>query len=192
VGIDHAFSLPKQFCEQIEAANWPEVLNLVAKTWPCHLQAKSVETVLAEAGAGKTKSDLRSLNTALRLCEKWTASAKSVFLFDVQGSVAKSTFAGLPWLRQIREATKNRIHWWPFDGWDLPRGKSVVVEVYPALFKRRYSRGDRSADQHDAYAVARWLQEADQGGSLERYVAPPLSSTDQAVAEIEGWILGVT
>jgi len=36
--------------------------------------------------------------TWLRLTEQWTATAKSVFLFDVQGSVAKSTFAGLPWL----------------------------------------------------------------------------------------------
>ena len=32
-----------------------------------------------------------------RLTERWTAGAKSVFRFDVQGAVAKSTHAGLPW-----------------------------------------------------------------------------------------------
>ena len=40
---------------------------------------------------------LKGENTWLCLTERWTATAKSVFLFDVQGSVAKSTFAGLPW-----------------------------------------------------------------------------------------------
>jgi hypothetical protein len=39
----------------------------------------------------------------LRLTESWTPSAKSVFLFDVQGSVAKSTHAGLQRLRFLRE-----------------------------------------------------------------------------------------
>jgi len=34
-------------------------------------------------------------NTWLPLTERWMAAAKSIFLFDVQGSVAKSTFAGL-------------------------------------------------------------------------------------------------
>jgi hypothetical protein len=46
----------------------------------------------------------------LRLTERWTATAKSVFLFDVQGSVAKSTFAGLPWLLYLRNWCKRPIH----------------------------------------------------------------------------------
>jgi hypothetical protein len=33
-----------------------------------------------------------------RLTEERAGSAKSVFHFDVQGSVAKSTHAGIPWL----------------------------------------------------------------------------------------------
>ena len=39
----------------------------------------------------------------LRLCERWTSSAKSVFHFDVRGSVAKSTHAGIPWLKRLRD-----------------------------------------------------------------------------------------
>ena len=50
-------------------------------------------------------------------------NAKSVFHFDVQGSVAKSTRAGIPWLRFIRQRLGARIHFWPFDGWMfLPAG----------------------------------------------------------------------
>jgi hypothetical protein len=43
-------------------------------------------------------------------------TAKSVFHFDVQGSVAKSTHAGIPWLRYIRQHAKAPVHFWPFDG----------------------------------------------------------------------------
>jgi hypothetical protein len=66
----------------------------------------------------------------LRLTEEWTATAKSVFRFDVQGSVAKSTHAGLPWLKYLRKECSRRIHFWPFDGWQIPDRASVVVEVY--------------------------------------------------------------
>jgi hypothetical protein len=43
-----------------------------------------------------------------------------VFYFDVQGSVAKSTHAGIQWLRFIRQRLGDRVHFWPFDGWDIP------------------------------------------------------------------------
>jgi len=45
--------------------------------------------------------------------------------------------------------------------------------------------------QHDAYAVAAWLRAADRDGSLARYLMPALTPAEQAVAQIEGWILGV-
>jgi hypothetical protein len=62
-----------------------------------------------------------------RLTELWTATAKSVFLFDVRGSVAKSTHAGIPWLRYIRRNAKGNVHFWPFDGWAIPPGKSILL-----------------------------------------------------------------
>ena len=87
-----------------------------------------------------------------RLCEE-RCKAKSVFHFDVQGSVAKSTHSGIPWLRFLRRQLGARVHFWPFDGWDIPAGRSAVVEVYPALWKYAYAPADRTPDQHDAYAV---------------------------------------
>ena len=75
-----------------------------------------------------------------RLTEERAGGAKSVFHFDVQGSVAKSTHAGIPWLRFIRQRLGDRVHFWPFDGWDIPGGRSAVVEVYPALWSRGFAR----------------------------------------------------
>ena len=56
-----------------------------------------------------------------------------VFHFDVQGSVAKSTHAGIPWLLFIRQRPGECVHFWPLDGWDIPAGRSAVTEVYPAV-----------------------------------------------------------
>ena len=104
----------------------------------------------------------------LRLCEQWTAGPKSVFQFDVQGQVATSTHAGLPWLLWLRMMfeVKSRIHFWPFDSVEVPEGKSVVAEVYPSLSRRRYSKEGRSPDEHDAYSVDAWLSENDRRGRL--------------------------
>ncbi len=128
----------------------------------------------------------------LRLCEQWTATAKSVFLFDVQGSVAKSTHAGLPWLLWLREspALRDKVHFWPFDSFDVPEGKSVIAEVYPALYKRRFPRENRTSDEHDALVGCTWLRESDRRGSLDSYFAPPLTLPERRQAELEGWILG--
>jgi hypothetical protein len=82
--------------------------------------------------------------SALRLCERWTSSAKSVFRFDVQGSVAKSTHAGILWLRFLCEQAGDPLFFWPFDGWQPPQGKSVIAEIYPSIFRNRYPKGTRT------------------------------------------------
>ena len=105
--------------------------------------------------------------------------------------VAKSTHAGIPWLRRIRQAVGDKVHFWPFDGWSVPEGKSVIAEIYPSVFTKRYSASGRTPDQQAAYAVARWLSDCDRHGFLERYFNPPLTPEDRKVADLEGWILGI-
>ncbi|MCF7995645.1 MAG: hypothetical protein K9L88_12480, partial [Chromatiaceae bacterium] len=117
--------------------------------------------------------------------------AKSVFHFDVQGQVAKSTHAGLPWLLSLRRQLGDRLHCWPFDGWEIPEGRSAVAEVYPALWKHAFPTEDRTPDQHDAYAVAAWLRQADLDERLQGFLCPSLAPSERALAEMEGWILGV-
>ena len=123
-----------------------------------------------------------------RLTEERARGAKSVFHFDVQGAVAKSTDAGIPWLRFIRQRHGARVHFWPFDGWDIADSRSAIVEVYPALWHRGFNREERTGDQHDAYSIAAWLRRADQDGSLARFFNPNLKMAERALAEVEGWI----
>ena len=75
---------------------------------------------LQSQGAETPASSLKGLRV-YRLTEERAGSAKSVFHFDVPGTVAKSTHAGLPWLRYLRQKLGDRIHFWPFDGWEIPQ-----------------------------------------------------------------------
>ena len=189
IGIDHGFSFPLRFFEANHLPfDWPAFLDDFALHWPTDEEIY-VDFVrdgsCGNAGARCTDRRWR------RLTEVRAGTAKSVFHFDVRGSVAKSTHAGLPWLRYLRNRTLTRVHFWPFDGWDIPQGQSVIAEVYPALWSRSFPMERRSADQQDAYSVAAWTRGADANGTLENYFHPQLTDGERRAAEIEGWILGI-
>lgn len=203
-GIDHGFSFPLSYFERYRLTSWTHFLEDFVAHWPTaddHMYVDFIrDRVLGHKGGTLERRggfDRRppplartGLPTEFRLCEQWTSSCRSVFHFDVQGQVAKSTHAGIPWLKRIRDADE-RVHVWPFDGWQIPAGKCVLAEVYPSIFRNRYPRESRSADEQDAYAVARWLGEADTRGALGRYFEPPLTLPERRMADREGWILGV-
>jgi len=88
--------------------------------------------------------------------------------------VAKSTHAGIPWLLYLRRQLGVQVHFWPFVGWQIPAGRSAVVEVYPALLKHAFAAEGRNADQHDAYSVAAWLRQSDFDGQLLKFLNPTL------------------
>lgn len=186
VGIDHAFSLPLSYMRRYGLRQWDEFLVDFARHWPTAEAHTSIESVRA---GNPRAGDAREL----RLCDRWTATAKSAFQFDVQGSVAKSTHAGLPWLLWLRQSLGplGHVHFWPFDGFAVPAGRSVLAEVYPSLYRRRFATEGRNADEHDAWSIAAWLRESDRRGVLERYFVPPLTPTERRRAALEGWILGV-
>ena len=192
VGIDHAFSFPVQYFEKHGLPHdWYVFLKDFRHHWPTHEEHMYVDFIRDELhGYGMLRMGHVSW---FRLTERWTAAAKSVFRFDVQGAVAKSTHAGLPWLLFLKEQCGDRIHFWPFDGWDIAQGKSAVVEVYPSLWMRRFPNdGQLTGDQQAAYAVAAWLRRADSDGSLAAFLHPPLRPSERLLAEVEGWILGVS
>ena len=163
VGIDHGFSFPLVYFDT----------HALAKDWPAFL----AHTPLQGNSRWRRIADIR-------------ARAKSVFHFGVPGSVAKSTHTGLPWLRHIRANTS--AHFWPFDGWQLPSGRSVIAEAYPSLWSRDFVKPEgRTQDQHDAYSLAAKLRALDAAGELPRYANPPLDAQTRAAADIEGWIFGV-
>jgi hypothetical protein len=190
VGIDHGFSFPLRYFEvhRLEP-DWPAFLDDFQRHWPTDEDNTYVDFIrdgVAGDGAARTG------NSRWRwLTEERAGGAKSVFHFDVQGQVAKSTHAGIPWLRFIRQKLGDRVHNWPFDGWDISEGRSAIAEVYPALWNRSYAREGRTGDQHDAFCIAAWLSRQDQDGSLGAFFNPSLTPAEKTAAEVEGWILGV-
>lgn len=186
IGIDHGFSFPLSYMQRYGLDNWNSFLHDFVNHWPTAELSTTVEQF-------RQDNERMGNSSELRLCEQWTATAKSVFLFDVQGSVAKSTHAGLPWLLWLREMQGRKVplHFWPFDGFAVPIGHSLIVEAYPALYKRRFSRTESTADEQDAYSIAAWLQLCDRRDTLEQYFEPPLTEKERQQARLEGWILGV-
>ena len=68
--------------------------------------------------------------------------------------MAKSTHAGSPWLRYIRQRLGARVHFSPFDRWDIGIGQSATAKVYPALWSRGFANEGRTGHQHDAFGIA--------------------------------------
>ena len=163
VGIDHGFSFPLRYFEIHRLKpDWPAFLDDFQHHWPTD---ENIYVDFVRDGiAGK--GEARKGNSRWRRLTEERAGAKSFFHFDVQGSVAKSTHSGIPWLRFIRQRIGERVHFWPFDGWDIPAGRSAIAEVYPALWSRRFAREGRTGDQHNAYSIAAWRSRADQDGAL--------------------------
>lgn len=189
VGIDHGFSFPLRYFEAHHLApDWAAFLDDVHQHWPTDAKNTYVDFIRDGLwGNGAARSGSAHWR---RITEK-RAGAKSVFHFDIPGTVAKSTHAGLPWLRYLRLNLGERLHFWPFDGWEIPAGKSAMAEIYPSLWNKSHPREGRTPDQHDAYVSAAWLRQVDSNGSLKKFLNPSMLPGQYAVAQIEGWILGV-
>jgi len=190
IGIDHAFSFPIQYFKQYGLPlDWAAFLDDFQRHWPTDEDIYVDFVRDGHCGNGSVRSGSPRWR---RITELRTRSAKSVFHFDVQGSVAKSTHAGLPWLRYIRQQLLNRVHFWPFDGWDIPTDRSVIAEVYPAIRNRTFPTQGRNPHQQDAFAIAEWMRLADDDDKLGAFFSPQLDQDQRRTAEIEGWILGIT
>ena len=135
VGLDHGFSFPMAYFEQWGIPlDWPSFLDDFHAHWPTDGADVRVEHV-RQGICGQRAA--RHGNARWRRLADRVARAKSVFHFDVPGSVAKSTCAGLPWLRYLRHELGQGVHFWPFDGWVVPEGRSVIAEMYPSLRRMR-------------------------------------------------------
>ncbi len=197
VGINHGFSFPLRYFEVHRLApDWPCFLDDFQRHWPTDSDHCYVDFIREGAmgdGAARTGSP-----HWLRLTEECAGAqfgnksvVKSVFHFDNIGSVARATHAGIPWLRHIRAHLGARVHVWPFDGFDIPRGRSALAEVHPVLFSRDFPRTGRDRHEHNAWCIATWLARADRDGTLASFLRTDLTAPERTLARVEGWILGV-
>jgi hypothetical protein len=189
VGIDHGFSFPlRYFQEHNLPMDWPLFLEDFQNHWPTDAPHTCVDFIRkGMCGSGKARSGDSRWR---RLTELQCRFAKSVFHFDVQGSVAKSTHSGLPWLLYLRRQLREKVHFWPFDGWHPPKGTTVIAEIYPALWSRLFKNTTFNTHQQDAFASASWMKLQDSQNLLTKHFNLDLSASVRKIAEIEGWILG--
>ena len=187
VGIDHGFSFPESCLNRYGLRTWDDFLEDFCTHWPTDQDGVYVDDIREGKPARTGRMN------EFRVTDRRAKGTQSVFKFDGAGTVGKSTHTGIPWLRFLRghKDLDGRIHFWPFDGFEVPEDSSVVAEVWPTLFRRMYHCPEgRTKDQHDAYAVARWFQEMDSAAGLARFLRPVLSREHEMIVRREGWILG--
>jgi hypothetical protein len=94
--------LPREyFTRHRVSGDWTEFLNDCHVHWPTDADYTCVDFIRDDIrGRGNAKARTGSSTSRRRTEER--VRGKSVFHCDVQGQVAKSTHAGLPWLRFIR------------------------------------------------------------------------------------------
>ncbi len=189
IGIDHGLSFPLQYFERNGLArDWPLFLTDFCSLWATDEPGVRVDHIRY---ARKDQDKRRLTDTRWRrLCER-RCGAKSVFHFDVPGSVAKSTHAGLPWIKFLADQCGEAIHFWPFDGWAPKPGKTVIVEAYPSLYRGAFLKPGLSPDQQDAYAIAAWFRQRSLDDDFARYFSPSLNDHETVVGNTEGWIIGI-
>ena len=188
-------------CTNIAHTNWDRFLDDFQNCWETDLDNATVRSRYFEQiehlMSGETSNCRFGRGDWFRLTDP--VKAKSVFNFLTKdGDVAHSTHAGLPWLRHIRhelvKAEVRKVDFWPFDDWTVGKCRSVVVEVYPALYHPKFAEeteGWKNKHRRDAYSIARWMSDQDEKGEIERHFKPDLNARGRARARKEGWILGV-
>jgi hypothetical protein len=185
VGLDHAFSYPLAAIKPSARESWGDFLAWFEERWPTR------DRTVRECSTTNYRL-LEKHKKELRLTDRWAPTAMPICRDWKGPNVFYSTHSGIPWLRWLRESAGNRIHFWPFDGFDVPAERSVVAEVYPRTFRRRYEdETSLRADKRDAWLICQWLKDRDEKELLKPYFKPPLDETEQGKARVEGWILGV-
>ena len=122
--------------------DWPAFLEDFCAHWPTDGKHTYVDFVRDRLGGKKVAARWGEQALAPTWTEKATGSAKSVFHFDVQGSVAKSTHAGIPLAAgNIRARAAAVALTGPSTDGASVSGASVITEAYPRLWERRLSPG---------------------------------------------------
>ncbi len=189
VGIDYGFSFPlAYFTASRLTGNWDEFLEDFSFRSPTGRTLMPLDLALCrEAACG----DSHFSDYYWRRLTEIRAGARSPFCSPAGSPVWKSTCTGIRWLAGLRRQMSPKIHCWPFDGWDVAEGRTVVVETYPAFWQEHFSARGPNLQQQAAYVGVAWMRQADASGSLHHCFLPDLSGIERSRARVEGWMFGV-
>lgn len=189
VGIDYGFSLPiGYFVSSRLTGNWDEFLEEFSFQSPRGRFLMPSDLAFCREAAHR---DSRLPNSLWNRLTEIRAGARSPLHSPAGSPLWESTCAGIRWLADFRRRVSPKVLCWPFDGWTVIEGRSVIVETYPALWMEHYPARGRNPHQHAAYVSAAWMRQADANGSLWPYFHPELSEAERSQAKVEGWMLGV-
>jgi hypothetical protein len=138
VGIDHGFSFPLRYFEAHGLLpDWSLFLDDFQRYWPTDedIYVDFVRRGPIGNGAARQGNAPAAADRGAR------GRRNRSFTSTCMDSVAKSTHAGIPWLRFIRQRLGARVHFWPFDGWDIiGYRRSLSGAVEPQFRARRPDR----------------------------------------------------
>ena len=126
---------------------------------------KKTPTWISFATVTAASAPLDAGNSRWRKLAERRCGAKSSFHFDIPGSAAKSTHAGLPWLRYLRQRLVGRVPFLAVRRLDAAARPLGHRRGLPSPMRFR-PRQNFTPDQRDAYNVALWLSREDREGRL--------------------------
>lgn len=132
-----------------------------------------------------------------RLTEQALKGPSSIWKLYYQGSVGGQTLTGLPVVRRLRDARRERAQIWPFEtGWKpltpaaLDNIEAVFAEIYPSQYPIVPKAGEIK-DEAQVRTVVERMHALDEKGQLGALFGPAKDDPRREIVEREeGWILG--
>ena len=165
VGIDHGFSFPLRYFEASPRTRLAGFLDDFQHHWPTDQDTSmSISSATARATARRARA------TPLAAADRGARRRREIRVSFRRAGIGGEIHPCRHSLAALHPpAAGARVHFWPFDGWDIPAGRSAIAEVYPALWNATFANEGRTGDQHDAFSIAAWLSRADHDGSLAAF-----------------------
>jgi|SRR3990170_8083342 len=210
-GFDHSYSFPLGFYEAVTGTEWDSwdrlldfLCNGISELPPVDDKprewAEAINKKLNTGNGGPfwgpnfshQEKDPRFRFEPIkqkRLVEERIPMTKPIYKIGGIGSVGLQSLYGIQHIAKLKYELKINdieLFCWPFDGWDLPPGGHVLVEIYPGLFNR-ISKGH----YEDAKACSARIYGKDRANTLAEWFNPCLDHHEQKRARLEGWIFGV-
>lgn len=194
VGIDFPFSFPKAYLKEFDdSCDVKEIAERVANG-EIHENTGNFSIYRLKEEDLTADGIDSGINTWQRLteCKRFP---KFVFLPGKPEEVPNDTQGQIlgHWTlkREFWELRSEKIHLWPFDGWEVLEGRSCLVEAYPPVQSVICSSEDRTNyHEQSAREIASWLWSIVQNERIVSMLNPNLPDDVRNSAMKEGWILG--